>query len=90
MVNPYSGSAGEERYADWKAQIRSELEAFEGHGPPDVEELWHVAGHEAEGAASWIGDMPVSEDEIETAKGDLLKALVALEMAEERLEGGNS
>jgi hypothetical protein len=37
-----------ERYADWKSQIRSELEAFEGEGPPSIEELWSVAQHESE------------------------------------------
>jgi hypothetical protein len=30
-------------------------------------------------------DMPCAEQEIQTAKGDVLKALVALEMAEDRL-----
>lgn len=73
-------------YESWKDNIRQRLEAFEGEGPPDAETLWHVAGHEAIGAANWIGDMPVSQGEIETAKQDILTALVALEMAEERLE----
>ena len=74
-----------ERYADWKGQIRSELEAFEGEGPPSIDQLWSVARHESESAASWIHDMPCTEQEIQTAKGDVLKALVALEMAEDRL-----
>jgi len=74
-----------ERYDDWKSQIRSELEAFEGEGPPSIEDLWSVAQHESESAASWIHDMPCTEQEIQTAKGDVLKALVALEMAEDRL-----
>jgi len=83
---PSEGSAEEVcRYTTQKENLRSELEAFEGHGPPTVEELWSTAGHEARGAASWIEDMPVDKNEIETAKSDLLKALVALEMAEERV-----
>ncbi len=73
------------RYASRKENLRSELEAFEGHGPPTAEDLWSTAGHEARGAASWVEDMPLTETEIETAKSDLLKALVALEMAEERV-----
>lgn len=79
-----------ERYSSWKSEIRAELEAYEGHGPPSAEELWHLAEYEASGVVSWISDMPVSEQEIQTAKGDVLKALVALEMAEERLNGGDS
>jgi hypothetical protein len=82
--------ADTDRYADWKSQIRSELEAFEGEGPPTVDELWHVARYESESAASWIADMPATKQEIETVKDDLLRALVALEMAEERLNGGVS
>lgn len=78
-------SDGTERYADWKNQIRSELEAFEGEGPPSIDQLWSVAQYEAESAASWIHDMRCTEQEIQTAKGDVLKALVALEMAEDRL-----
>jgi len=74
-----------EQYASWKEQIRSELEAFGGEGPPSIDDLWLVAQHESESAASWMHDMPCTEQEIETAKGDVLKALVALEMAEERL-----
>ncbi|ELY91454.1 hypothetical protein [Natrialba taiwanensis] len=73
------------QYDDWKSQIRSELEAFEGEGPPSIDELWSVAQNESESAASWIHDMPCTEQEIKTAKGDVLKALVALEMAEDRL-----
>jgi hypothetical protein len=73
-------------YESWKAQIRSELEAFEGEGPPDADELWSVAQYNARAASDWINDMPISENEIEAAKGDVLEALVALEMAEERLE----
>ena len=72
-------------YTSWKAQIRSELEAFEGEGPPDADELWSVAQYKSRAASDWISDMPVSEHEIEAAKGDVLEALVALEMAEERL-----
>lgn len=72
-------------YASWKSEIRSELEAFEGEGPPSIDELWLVAQHEAESAASWMHDMPCTEQEIQTAKGDVLKALVALEIAEDRL-----
>jgi len=74
-----------ERYNDWKSQIRSELEAFEGEGPPSVKELWSVAQHESESAASLINDMPCTEQEVQTAKGDVLKALVVLEMVEEEL-----
>ena len=73
------------RYASWKSQLREELEAFEGEGPPTIEQLWHVARYESETAASWIADMPATQQEIETVKGDVLKALVALEMAEDRL-----
>jgi hypothetical protein len=81
---------GIDRYTDWKSQIRSELEAFEGHGPPSIDELWNVAGYEAEGVSGWIDEMPPTQQEIQTAKGDLLKALVALEMAEERLNENRS
>jgi len=79
-------TGGTERYTGWKSQIRSELEAFEGEGPPSVDQLWSVAQHESESAASWMHDMPCAEQEIQTAKGDVLKALVALEMAEDRLK----
>lgn len=77
--------SGSERYADWKSQIRSELEAMEGEGPPSTDDLWGLAGYEAHGAGAWIDDMPVTEDSIKTAKGDILKSLTALEMAEELL-----
>jgi len=77
---------GTDRYADWKAQLRSELQAYEGEGPPSIDQLWSVAQHESESAASWIHGMPCTEQEIQTAKGDVLKALVALEMAENRLK----
>ena len=76
---------GSGRYASWKSQLREELEAFEGECPPSIDELWHVARYESETAASWIADMPATQQEIETVKGDVLKALVALEMAEDRL-----
>lgn len=76
-------------YQNWKADIRQRIEANEGHETPDAQELWNRARFAAKGAASWIDDMPVSENEIETAKGDILKALVALEMAQERLNGGD-
>jgi len=72
-------------YASWKSEIQSELEAFEGEGPPSIDQLWSVAQHQSESAASWIHDMPCTEQEIQRAKGDVLKALVAIEMAEDRL-----
>lgn len=75
-----------ETYRDWKADIRRRIEANEGHESPDAEELWNRAGYAAEGASEWIRDMPLTENEIRAAKGDVLNALVALEMAEERLE----
>ena len=73
-------------YESTKESIRAEFDANEGHPAPDAEELWSRAKYHSEGAASWIGDMPVTENEIATAKDDVLRALVALEMAEERLE----
>lgn len=76
-------------YQGWKEEIRSEIEANEGHATPDPHELWDRAAYDARSAADWIDDMPVSEAEIRTAKGDVLSALVALEMAEERLEGSD-
>ena len=82
--------SGSDRYESWREEIRSELEAFEGEGPPSVDQLWNVARHESGSAASWIADMPCTEQEVQTAKGDVLKALVALEMAEKRLNGGDS
>jgi hypothetical protein len=81
-------SSGEE-YQQWKAQIRNEIEANEGHDNPTAEELWHRAGVEARTAAGWVDDVPLSMSEIKMAKGDLLTALVALEMAEDRLESEN-
>lgn len=77
------------RYDDWKSNIRAELEAFEGEGPPSTRQLWNVAAYNARGAADWISDMPVGEEQIQTAKGDVLESLVALEMAEERLAEGD-
>jgi hypothetical protein len=72
-------------YESEKQQYRQELEAFEGEGPPGPKQLWDVARLEASSASNWIEDMECTEREIQTAKGDILKALVALEMAEERL-----
>jgi len=72
-------------YESQKRQYRQELEAFEGDGPPGARQLWDVARIEASSASNWIEDMECTEREIQTAKGDILKALVALEMAEERL-----
>lgn len=74
------------RYERQKANIRSRLEAYEGEGPPSVLQLWHSAEYDASGCGGWIEDMPPIKEAIEAAKGDILKALVALEMAEERLE----
>jgi len=73
-------------YESEKSQYRSELEAYEGEGPLTPRQLWDVARIVSMSASNWIEDMPCTENEIQTAKGDLLKALVALEMAEERLE----
>jgi TPR repeat protein len=73
-------------YESQKSQYRSELEAYEGEGPANANQLWYVARAEAQSAADWIEDMPVTESEIQTAKGDVLKALVALEMAEELID----
>ena len=76
-------------YHDWKADIRTEIEANEGHEAPDADDLWYRARDSARGASGWIDGMPVSESEIRTAKGDILEALVALELAEERLQEGD-
>lgn len=74
----------EHDYESWKAQIRSEIEAWEGEGPPDDTELWDWVAFEGESVAGWVRDMPASEQSIQTAKEDVLQALVALEMLEER------
>lgn len=77
-------------YDNLKQNIRSRIEANEGDPRPSAEELWHRASLDARSAAGWIDDMPVSEHEVQTVKSDLLKALVALEMAEESLNEGAS
>jgi hypothetical protein len=70
-------------YSTWKQQIRSEIEANEGERPPTQEQLWRIAGRASESAAEWIGDMPATDETVQTATGDVLTSLVALEMVEE-------
>jgi hypothetical protein len=70
-------------YDSWKSQIRQEIEAWEGEGPPSDAELWDHVAFEAQAVESWVRDMPATEESIETVKGDVLRQLVALEMLEE-------
>jgi hypothetical protein len=72
-------------YDSWKAQIRSEIEAWEGDGPPSNDELWDWVAFEGDSVSGWVRDMPATKQSIRTAKGDVLQALVALEMLEERV-----
>lgn len=88
QVGHPEGDSG--RYSSWKSDIRSELDAMEGEGPPTADQLWNVAAYQSRSASDWIEDMPLTEDAIETARGDVLEALVALEMAEERMEGDDA
>jgi hypothetical protein len=74
-----------ETYERWMDNIQAELEAYEGHGPPDDEQLVGVARRETGGALGVIenieaGDGEFLEENLETLKGDILKIRVALEM----------
>lgn len=77
----------EQDYTDLKNELRSEIEEVRDERPRDSDALWGFAYRNARWAYDWMIEIrPPSEQDIQDAKRRVLKALVALEMAEERLE----
>lgn len=74
-------------YTDRKGLIRHVYEGYQSEsGGLSAKRLWTLAQQRSQSASDTISETGISKQEIDEVKGDVLAALVALEMAEERLD----